>query len=184
LLNGPAFAAGKHGNGLSFDGVNDYLTAPNSPSLDISGNELTLSMWIDPTGSTGDQVVLGKHWNATMTSPYYQYGLELDSNGRVPVFQIGTGSGVQAVSMGSALAVNQWSHLAVVFNGSTAAFYVNGALVATRNLASGITARGNPLRIGADASTQQFYKGLLDDVRLYGRALTPAEVQSDMSAGV
>ncbi len=119
-----------------------------------------------------------------MTSPYYQYGLEFQSNGRVPVFQIGTAGGVQAGSMGSALAVNQWSHLAIVFNGSTVQFYVNGALVSTKNLAFSITARGNPLRVGADANTQQFYKGMLDDLRLYNRALTQAEVQSDMSRPV
>ena len=184
LLNGLAFAPGKNGNGLSFDGTNDYLTAQNSPSLDISGNALTLSMWINPTGSTGDQVVLGKHWTTSMTSPYYQYGLELTANGRVPVLQIGTTGGVLSASMGSSLAINQWTHLAIVFNGSTTLFYVNGALVSTKNLAVSMTARGNPLRIGADASTQQFYKGLLDDVRLYNRALTQAEVQTDMSRPV
>jgi len=184
LVNGPTFVPGKNGNGLSFDGTNDYLTVPNSPSLDISGNALTLSMWINPTGSAGDQVVLGKHWNATMTSPYYQFGLELQSNGRVPAFQIGTTGGVQAVTTGTALALNQWSHLAIVFNGSTVQFYVNGALAATRTLVASITARGNPLRMGADANTQQFYKGMLDDVRIYSRALTQAEVQGDMTTGV
>ena len=129
LLNGLALTTGKNGNGLSFDGTNDYLTAQNSPSLDISGNALTLSMWINPTGSTGDQVVLGKHWTTSMTSPYYQYGLELTANGRVPALQIGTTGGVLSASMGSSLAINQWSHLAIVFNGSTTLFYVNGALV-------------------------------------------------------
>jgi glucose/arabinose dehydrogenase/chitodextrinase len=184
LLNGLTFAPGKNGNGLSFDGANDYLTAPNSPSLDISGNALTLSMWINPTGSAGDQVVLAKHWSTSMTSPYYQYALELQANGRVPVFLIGTAGGVQGASMGSALAVNQWSHLAIVFNGSTAQFYVNGAPIRTEGFAGSITARGNPLRMGADASTGQFYKGLLDDVRLYNRTLTLADIQSDMNTAL
>ena len=184
LVNGPLFAAGKNGNGLRFDGINDYLTVPNSAGLNVAGSALTLSMWINPTGSTGDQVVVGKHWNTSMTSPYYQYGLELGSNGRVPVFLIGTTGGHQAASMGTALAVNQWSHLTIVFNGSTVAFYVDGAVASTKSLAFSITARGNPLRIGADASTQQFYKGMLDDVRLYNRALTQAEVTSDMNTGL
>ena len=122
--------------------------------------------------------------NLVINSTYYQYGLELQSSGRMPVFLIGTSGGVQAASMGTALAVNQWSHLAIVFNGSTVQFYVNGAPVVTRNLAFAITARGNPLRIGADAGASQFYKGMLDDVRLYSRALTQAEIQSDMSTGV
>jgi hypothetical protein len=181
LVNGVARGAGNYGGGLAFDGVNDYLSIPNSVSLDVSGTELTLSMWINPQAlAGGDSVVLGKSWNATMASPYYQYGLEL-AGGTVPVFYVGTTSGVQSASMGSALALNQWSNLAVVFNGSQAQFYVNGALATTVPLSASITARGNPLRLGADANTQQFFKGSLDDVRIYERALTAAEVQADMA---
>ena len=62
------------------------LSVPNSPSLDVSGTGLTLSMWINPQPFNGvDSVVLGKFWNTTMTSPYYQYGLEL-AGGTEPVF--------------------------------------------------------------------------------------------------
>ncbi len=180
LVNGVARGTGKYGGGLTFDGVNDYLTIPNSASLNISGTGLTLSMWINPQATGGDSVVLGKPWNATMTSPYYQYGIEL-AGGTVPVFYVGTTSGVLSASMGSALALNQWSNLAVTFNGSQAQFYVNGTLVTTASLSASITARGNPLRLGADANTQQFFKGSLDDVRIYNRALTAQEIQSDMA---
>src|SRR5262245_2435319 len=125
LIHGPAWTTGRYGSAVGLDGVNDYLTIPNSASLDISGTGLTLSMWINPQAlAGGDSVVLGKPWNSTMTSPYYQYGLELD-NGTVPVFYVGTTSGVLSASMGSSLALNQWSNLAVVFDGSQAQFYVN-----------------------------------------------------------
>src|SRR5439155_434748 len=97
-----------------------------------------------------------------MTSPYYQYGVELQFGGLQPVFYIGTTGGVQGVSMGSNLSTTQWSHLAVVFTGTTVQFYVNGTLVSTKSLTATITARGNPLRVGADADTGQFYKGSLD----------------------
>jgi len=86
--------------------------------------------------------------------------------------------------MGSALALNQWSHLAVVFNGSQAQFYVNGALVSSKSLNVNLTARGGQMRLGADADTQQFYKGILDNVRIYNRALTSSEVQGDMNSGL
>jgi glucose/arabinose dehydrogenase/chitodextrinase len=184
LLNGLAHALGKYGNGLSFDGTNDYLSAPNSTSLNVAGNALTISMWVNPAGTAGDQVVLGKHWNPTMTSPYYQYGLEFQANARTPVFQIGTASGTQQASMGSALPAGQWSHLAIVFNGTSVQFYVNGTLVTTQPLSATITARGNPLQLGADASPGQFYKGLLDNVRIYNRTLNTSEVQTDMNTGL
>jgi len=181
LVNGVARAAGEYGGGLTFDGVNDYLTVPNSPSLNISGTGLTLTMWINPQAlSGGDSVVLGKFWNATMTSPYYQYGLEL-AGGTVPVFYVGTTSGVLSASMGSALALNQWSYLAVIFDGLQVKFYLNGVLVTTASLPASITARSNPFRLGADNNTQQFFKGSLDEVRIYNRALTAQEIQIDMA---
>ena len=185
LLNGLTWGTGKYGSGLSFDGANDYLSAPNSPSLDITGTGLTLSTWLKPsTASTGDQVVLGKHWNTTMTSPYYQYALELQTNGTRPVFLIGTATGLRAVAMTGSLTKNVWSHLAIVWNGSTVQFYVNGALVSSGSLSASMTARGNPLRLGADADPWQFYGGLLDDMRIYNRAQTAAEVQADMNTGI
>ena len=86
--------------------------------------------------------------------------------------------------MGSAMPLGQWSHVAIVFDGTQASFYVNGALVSTRPVSASITARGNGLRIGADANTQQFFKGAIDDLRIYRRALTAAEIQADMNAGL
>jgi PKD repeat protein len=173
------------GRALKFDGIDDRLTVPNSPSLNISGTGLTLTMWINPQAlAGGDSVVLGKFWNATMTSPYYQYGLEL-TGGTVPTFFFGTTSGVRSASMGSALALNQWSYLAVVFNGSQALFYVNGTLVKAASFpATTITARDTPLRLGADANTQQFFKGYIDEVRVYNRALTQAEIVADSKTAV
>ena len=170
------------GTGLSFDGANDNLTVANSTSLNISGSALTLSMWINPATITGDSVVLGKFWNAGMTSPYYQYGLEL-SGGR-PHLYIGTATGLAGAFMDTALAANQWSHLAIVFNGLQAQFYVNGTLVSTKALNGTLTARGQLLRVGADGSPSQFYRGALDNLRIYSRTLTASEVQSDMNTAV
>jgi hypothetical protein len=138
-------------------------------------------MWINPQSLSGaDSVVLGKFWNAAMTSPFYQYGLEL-GGGTVPTFYVGTTSGVRSASMGSALALNQWSYIAVVFNGSQAQFYVNGTLATTASLPATITARNNSFRLGADSNTQQFFRGSLDEVRIYDRALTGQEIQRDMA---
>src|SRR5262249_11961666 len=155
---------------------------PNSSSLDVSGSALTISMWINPSSASGDSVVLGKFWNTTMTTPYYQYGLEL--SGGTPNFYIGSASGLTGVAMSSSLPVNTWSHLAIVFNGTQALFYLNGTLVTTRAMTTTLTARGNALRLAADVSTQQFYRGMLDDVRIYQKAQTAADIQTDMNTGV
>jgi Concanavalin A-like lectin/glucanases superfamily len=92
-------------------------------------------------------MVLGKFWNATMTSPFYQYGLELAS-GQQPVFYLGTNSGVLSAPMGRILPLGQWRHLAVVFNGSQVRLYVNDTLVGTAPLSASIQVRGNPCSSG------------------------------------
>jgi glucose/arabinose dehydrogenase/chitodextrinase len=184
LVNGVAWVAGQHGKAASFDGVNDYITIPNSTSTNISGNALTLSMWINPQPiASGDSVLIGKFWNTTMSSPYYQYGLELAGGNRTN-FYVGTTSGPLVAAAGTTLPYNQWSYLAITFDGAQVKTYVNGALVNTQALSATITARGNAMNIGADASAAQFNKGLLDDLRIYSRALTQTQIQTDMIAPV
>ena len=127
-------------------------------------------------------MVLGKFWNTTMTNPYYQYGLELQSG--KPVLQVGSGSNVLSANMGTALTANAWTHLAIVFSGTQVQFYANGALKATAPMTATLTARGNEFRLGSDNSNSQFFKGTLDDVRVYNRTLTAAEVTADMTTGL
>ena len=183
LQNEPTWTAGKYGGGLRFDGVNDFLTVLNSPSLNFSGTEMTLSMWINPLGGVGDQVPFAKFWSGTMTSPFYQYGLELHG-GSTPTFFIGTAGGLVGASMGSPLTLGQWSHLAIVFTGTQARFYVNGNLVSSPSLSASITARDSLLYMAADARPSQFFNGTLDDVRLYNRAQSQTEVQTDMNTAL
>ena len=129
----------------------------------------------------GDRVVFGKFYNTGMTSPFYQYGLEMRGTANTPVFAIGTTSGLRESTMSTGLTAGQWTHLAVVFNGSQVQFYKNGVLTTTVPMATSITARSTPLYLGADASPGQFLNGALDDVRLYAQTLTAAQVQADMN---
>ena len=107
----------------------------------------------------GDSVVLAKLWNAGWTPPYYQYGIELQSNGSRPVFFVGTSTGYLSSAMDTTLPYGQWSHLAITFNGSQVLFYVNGTLVSTKTLSATMTARGQQMRVAADARPSQFYFG-------------------------
>src|SRR5262245_11874324 len=184
LRNGVAWVTGQHDKAVSFDGANDYITIANSASTNISGNALTLSMWINPQPlAGGDSVVISKFWNTNMTSPYYQYGLELGGGNRTD-FYIGTSSGPKIAFGGTTLPYNQWTYLAITFDGSQVRTYANGTLVNTQTLSASITARGNAMNIGADANVAQFNKGLLDDLRIYSRVLTQAQIQADMASPV
>lgn len=179
-INGASWVAGQYGNALSFNGNTNYLSIPNSASLDIEGTELSIAFWLSPLATSGDTVLLGKFWNTTWSNPYYQYGVELQGANR-PIFVLGTTTGYRTAAMGgSVLPYNQWSHVAITFDGSQVKFYLNGSLVNTVAMATTITARGNGMRIGADTEAQQFYRGLLDELQIYKRTLSQTEVGTIM----
>jgi hypothetical protein len=188
VLHGATFAEGRNGNALAFDGTSAYLEAANSASLDIDGTGLTIAFWvrIHATGSGMDYVIVGKPWYAaTMTYPFYQYGVEY-SNGwnRTLDFYFGDQPGNLHGPHRMNPTLEAWTHVAYTYDGHTVKGYLDGEerLVATDW--SSLVARGHSLRMGVDGAYQQFFNGAVDDLRIYSRALTPAEIQSVMLTAV
>jgi hypothetical protein len=83
LQNGPVWSAGVAGGALTFDGVDDVIDIPASPSLDITGTGLSILFWAnidDSKGAGGDDVLVNKAWTMNqMVPPYYQYGVEFSA---------------------------------------------------------------------------------------------------------
>ena len=80
----------------------------------------------------------------------------------------------------SASPVGSWTHVALTYDGSQLLLYVNGVQVASRAASGAIQSSTSPLWIGGNQYGENF-TGLIDDVRVYNRALTPAEIQTDMA---
>ena len=81
----------------------------------------------------------------------------------------------------SASPVGAWTHVALTYNGSQLRLYVNGVQVASGAASGAIQSSTSPLWIGGNQPYGEYFKGLIDDVRVYNRALTPAEIQTDMT---
>ena len=95
---------------------------------------------------------------------------------------VGTSSsGERGVSGPSALPLNTWSHLAVTFDGATMRLYVNGVQVQSQAYAGAITTSSGRLRIGGNQVWGEYFKGRVDEVRIYNRALSSTEIQLDMN---
>src|SRR5258705_2876824 len=90
------------------------------------------------------------------------------------------GSGTNAFGTAAAV-VNTWIHLAATYDGATLRMYVNGAQVSSVAQTGNLATSTNPLQIGGDTIFGQYYRGLIDDVRVYNVALTAAQVQGDMA---
>jgi hypothetical protein len=84
----------------------------------------------------------------------------------------------------SALAVNAWSHVAVTWDGSIMRLYVNGVEVANHARTGTLQTTTTPLRIGGNSPYGEFFLGRIDEVRIYNRALSAAEIQTDMNTPI
>ena len=79
--------------------------------------------------------------------------------------------------MPASLSYGNWSHVVVTYDGSNAKWYKDGAFMGMSAMTGNLVQRQSSLKMGNDAANSQPYKGALDDVRIYNRALTATEVQ-------
>ena len=168
--------AGKYGAALSFDGVDDWVTVADAASLDVT--QTTLEAWVRPTTAGGTwRTAVFKEQPGGMV-----YALYANQGGGQPLGQVNVGG--ERNALGPTLPLNAWSHLAATFDGSALRLYVNGALASTTAIAGSIPASTGPLRIGGNGIWAEWFEGQIDEVRVYDRALTQAEIQSDMQTPV
>src|SRR3990172_2242936 len=167
-------AAGRFGGALSFNGAINLVTVNDSNLLDLTTG-MTLEAWVQPTALSGWRTVVIKERPGNLA-----YALYANTTSNRPSSEIATPGNVDA--RGSAqLPLNSWSHLAATYNGSTLSLYINGSLVSSKAVSGAIAGSALPLRIGGNSVWGEDFQGLIDEVRVYKRALSHAEIQSDMN---
>jgi PKD repeat protein len=178
-ISGATWAtSGRFGSALSFNGVNSWVTVQDSGSLDLSTG-MSLEAWVYPTAAmSGWRDIIMKE------QPYNTvYYLCANSDNGQPVTGV-FGTSEQILYGGTTLPPYAWTHLAATYDGTTQRLYVNGVQVGSRPYTGIIRASASPLRIGGDGIWGEFFQGLIDEVRIYNRALSVSEIQTDMSTPV
>jgi hypothetical protein len=172
----------EHGSVAEFDGTGDYIEVPNSATLNITGNQITLAAWAyyDDVAGNPEILIAKVYQETTHASPYFSYSLHLLSNGQ-PRFwlRLGTASRNVPGTVGM-IQSKGWYHVAGVYNGSQMVLYVNGQPVATANYTGNITGYNTVLRLGINGGLTEPMDGKIDDVRIYNRALSAEEVAAAM----
>jgi len=178
LVGGPVWGAGKLLSGLAFDGVDDYVELGDSGFV---GNKpsFTIALWFATALST-DYRTLYIERNGGAGSARVNVQLW---NGGVAV-EMGDDADQYVYVDGPVTAAdNVWHHIALV-ESSTASriLYFDGVAVGTETTALGtltLTAR----RLGGKTNDTRYFPGTIDEVRIYDRALSPAEIEALFNPG-
>src|SRR6267143_2021274 len=176
LVNGTLWTTGKNGTGLFFDGLNDKVVLP--ATLDIAALPFTLEAWINPTDFADWRAFFSKRdaWAANLIR--FDVGLAI-STGNVYVTTYNS-----TVTFAYVPPVNTWTHLTVVATSTGTMLYVNGVLQETLSAVTLGTGATAAVAIGGSADDDDHFAGTIDDLRLYSRALSQTEIQTDMSTPV
>ncbi len=177
LSNATWATTGRFGRAVSFNGTNAMVTVADSNSLDLTTG-MTLEAWVNPTTATNWRTVILKERPSALA--YSLYG----SNGSAATSWINIGGNDRHADGATILPLNTWTHLAATYDGATLRLYVNGAQVGSLATTGAMNTSTNPLRIGGNAIWGEWFSGMIDEVRIYNRALTAAEITTDMNTAI
>jgi hypothetical protein len=181
LTNGPVWTTqAVFGNALSFDGVNDFVSVPDNATLDLGGTG-TIEAWVrlNALGLWHGAVAKG---NANI-DPAHNYAMEITDTNRVRCI-LGNGTASRLLDSTVTMTAGQFRHLACTWNGATLSLYIDGVL--NNSVTQNLTPAGNtsPLYIGQFGGNSDRLSGIIDEVRIYNRGLSQAEIQFDMNTPI
>ena len=181
---------------LNFDGVDDYVNIPDSAALDL-GSAGTIAMWIDPKNFAADDEnsvprVIAKGFDGSPDddnplnekSPYQIVLIDTNMGSTMDgTFSLilGDGSDAQFIHGTKVIFSDSFTHIAATWNGSFVKLYVDGVLDVSNTQVVTPFANGEPLQIGREKDPVHsdgvgFYKGIIDEVKIFGRALSASEI--------
>ena len=169
VITGAQWVTGVSGSALEFNGSDDYVNIPNADNLNVSQN-ITIMAWaktdenrtarIAQKGDWDGHGIYQDKWNG------WKCGIRLASNNS---HSINWGDGIPVL--------NEWYHIALTYNGASLKLFVNGQLKNQKAVSGNLKINSRVFSIGSDNGAQKFFNGSIDDVRIYGSALSQTEIQ-------
>jgi hypothetical protein len=180
MLNGAGFSSGFVGNAFSFDGADDGLQLPLVMSY---ANGATFELWIKTNDDGG--IIISDGGGAS--GGHRGMGLFLETDGKLYFCSHNNGSRSFAL-YGPVINDGKFHHIAASWTGDTSAggalLYVDGELVGTGTASSTFATGSTPLYVGGHATLGHLkLGGLIDEIGVYGRALTADEIRAIYAAG-
>lgn len=170
-------------NALVFDGVDDFIPVTDN-TIDLS-SDFTLDCWINSSVTDVKQGVLSKQSTKYGTSTHsrnYEVGVVLQASGVISLY-LGDNSGnwrYSSLSSISLAPINTWTHVAAVVDGTEMRLYLNGKLESTKKYTYSRNLDSGQMRIGAGIENNDPFHGMLDEVRIWNKALTAVQICNNM----
>jgi Tfp pilus assembly protein PilX len=168
-----AWVDGQIGDALSFDGIDDYVNvAQNVGGFDKS-DRFSVSAWVNAPVGTTDRMIFGNAWG----KPGFELRLTTENKARFILITDGSNYlGVDSEALGAG-----WHHVVGVWDGDTPHVYVDGAEQSVTDVQAGFVTSittSAPTFIGKspEPATPIYFKGAIDDLRVYNRRLTENEI--------
>ena len=163
---------------MSFDGVNDAVSVANPSTYNFGTADFTIELWVKRNVLGGAQRHLFSKCAPTWVTGCKEF--YFNPNNQLTFGSFGTGD-----TLSSTIADTNWHHVAVTFTAAThlVNLYVDGVLKTTATKALEADGASHVVTVGNLQGSNTF-SGVLDEVRLYSRALTLAQIQADMATPI
>lgn len=173
LTNGPTWGGGQSGYALSFDGTDDYVSITNSSVFDFGANDFSASWWEYRVSNTNGRAAIVRDNFVGFTPFLFGYS---SGGATLQIYMTSNNSTWNIASANSLgpVTLNTWNYFVVTRRGTSFFAYKNAVQTDTWTSALGLAAGGGNLQLGK--YTSFFFSGLLDQVRIYNRALSASEV--------
>jgi hypothetical protein len=195
LVGGARFGGGEVGQAFFLDGIDDFVDLGNAANLHVSAGDFTVDAWVNFTSLTNGGPCYGPGCDMSIVDKMSTSGVNIDgwrlikqSDNRF-WFCLGGSSGNRCadpaftVFSTTSAVTGAWFHVAAVKSANSFAIYVNGLLEDVRSpVPLFLDSNSAGLYIGSYALEGSHLNGLVDEVQIYNRALTPGEIQTIFKA--
>ncbi|HUV40356.1 MAG TPA: LamG domain-containing protein, partial [Sedimentisphaerales bacterium] len=181
LQNGASFTSGYLNNAVNFDGSNDRVACG---TWNVTGSAITICCWFKADTFTGTyydgRLVAKATSTAEADHTWMLSGIKEGTSNKRLRFRLKTGGTTSTlIATSGNMSTGTWYHGAAVYNGSTMKLYLNGSEVGSSSKSGSITTSSAGIAIGQnpDGAGTVPWDGLIDDVRIYDRALSQSELE-------
>lgn len=179
ILFGPSWDLGKIDYALDFDGINDYVTISDHPSLDIT-DEITIMTWVNadtwdnPGASLNVRNILDKGEHES-TRGYTLYSYKQSEEDFKLHFRLNKENNADVST--NLPNTDEWVYIAATYDGEFIKLFINGDKAAEKPYTDPIQTNDQPLYIGGGVNRDYWFDGTIDEVKIYSCALTEIEIE-------